>query len=300
MAEANVYSCDVKEKKETSAESSQVRKNRLDFFIRCLGILMSMAMPVSGMAPFGISFLAQEKSFSLKAVVTFFMVSLGSMIACGRIEMVKYIVAGVLYLGVLFVLKKGVMVNSMTAGILAGMSILVSGLVVLFIQGQSLWGWLLLICEVVMVVAGTFMMERGGEFLRNHELKLEDTDADTKLSIGALTAVAILSLKELYLGADLSVMNCAASVLLLIISQGCGIGYSTGAGVVLGLVCGIGSDFFMPILGAFAFCGFVSGAFSRFGKGGVISGLVLANGIMVIYTNSAVEAVLSLFEVVVS
>ena len=93
------------------ATRAKPRITRYDLFTRCIGFFLAMAMPLSGMAPFGMSFLAQERKFSLKAIVSLFMVSLGCMIVCGRLDSAKYIGAGLIYLAVLFVLEKGIIIK---------------------------------------------------------------------------------------------------------------------------------------------------------------------------------------------
>lgn len=271
---------------------------RFDVLVRGVGFFLAMAVPVSGMAPFGMSFLAQERRFSLKAVITLFFVGLGSAVACDRLGAARYIGAGLLYLMLLFVLEKGVKITDVTAAVAAGLCTLLTGAAVLTLRGFSVAELLLLLCEAAVVATGALMMEKSGEVLSRGRLSLMLADGDTKLSLGAVAAISLLSLKKIYMGSDFSVMNFAALLVLLMIASGCGATYSAGAGVVLGLICGIGGDSFLPILGAFSFCGFFTGVFSRFGKGGVIAGIIAANAVLVIYTNNSTEAVLSVFEVV--
>lgn len=267
------------------------------WLIRIIGFFMAMAMPYGGIAPFGISFLAQERKLSLGAVGSLVAVSLGAAAVCDRLGTAKYVSAGIIYLSVLFVLERGVRLNDFTAGLAAGGAVFLAGLVTLFWEGFSFSRFLLLLCETVAVVAGALVLEKSGRLLREGKFLPERLGGEEKLSLGAVAAIAILSLQDVYIGADFSVMNSVAAVILLIIAAGCGAGYSTGAGVVLGLVCGIGSDYFMPIMGAFSFCGFLAGIFSRFGKGGVIAGVVLANAMLVVYTDGAMESVLTLYEI---
>ncbi len=300
MTEAKINSYKAKIKKVRQFPKIEIDISRRDVFARGIGFFLAMAMPLPGMAPFGLSFLAQERKLSLKAVLAFILASLGSVVACDRMGAAKYIGAGIIYLSVLFVLERGVKITDVTAGIAAGISVFVTGLAVIWLQGFNVSEFLLLLCEAAITASAALMMEKSSDFIRTRSFSASGLDADTKLSLGAVAAIAILSLKQMYLGSDFSVMNCVAAVILLVIASGCGAGYSTGAGVVLGVVCGIGSDYFMPVLGAFSFCGFLAGVFSKFGKSGVISGIVLANAVMVIYTNSAMESVLSLFEVLAS
>ncbi len=262
-----------------------------------IGIFLAMAMPLPGIAPFGMAYLAQERRLSLKAVLVFVATSVGSIFVCDRLGSARYICAGFLYLAALFVLKKGIKLTDVTAGVIAAVSTLVTGVAMLVIEGFSVLDFVLLLCEAALVVSGTLMMEKSVSAIKERELAFETLDGDSKLSLASVILVALLGFKEIYLGSEFSVMNAIAAVMLLVVSASCGAGYSTGTGIVLGIVCGIGSDFFMSILGAFGFCGFLAGAFSKFGKGGAVAGIILANGIMTVYTNNATEAVLSLWEI---
>lgn len=300
MTETKVKPCEAEVKKVWQMPKLSLGITGYDIFAKGIGFFLAMAVPLPGMAPFGLAFLAQERKFSVKAVMAFIAAGLGSIVACDRLGAAKYIGAGLIYLAALFVLERGVRVTDVTAGLVAGAGVFVTGLSVIFVRGFSVTEFLLLLCEVSIVVAASLMMEKSSEFMQKQRFSALEIDSETKLSLGAVMAIAILSLKQIYIGSDFSVMNCAAAALLLIVAAGCGATYSTGAGVILGLVCGIGGDYFMPVLGAFSFCGFLAGVFSKFGKGGVVSGIIIANAVMVIYTNSAMQAVLSLFEVLAS
>ena len=78
------------------------------------------------------------------------------------------------------------------------------------------------------VVAGAMVLEKSSKLLKKGQFSPEHMGSEEKLSIGALTAIAVLSLKEIYIGSMFSVMNSAASVVVLIVAAGCGAGYSTG------------------------------------------------------------------------
>ncbi len=277
-----------------------IRLSKWDAATVCMGFFLAMASPLPGIAPFGIACLAQERKLTLRALLIFVTVSLGSFAACGRLGGAKYLAAGILYLSCLFVLKRGVKINDTTAALIAGGTVLVSGIAAELVSGITVLGVILLLCEVAVVVSATLMMEKSIHALCDNSFTPINMDGDTKLSLCAVMLIVLLGFQEIYIGSSLSVMLVLATVVMLAVSAGGGAEYSTGTGVVLGVICGIGSDFFMPILGAFSFCGFLSGVFSKFGKGGVIAGVVLANGIMAVYTGTATEAVLSLYEVFVA
>ncbi len=300
MAEMGGYTYEKGIRKQDILKSIRVGISKQELVIICVGFLLAMAMPLSEIAPFGIAYLAQEKKLRLRTVILFICISLGSFLACGRLGGAKYTAAGLIYISSLFVLRRGIAVSSATAGIVAAAAVFASGLSALIIDGITLMGVMLLLCEGAVVVSGALMMEKSIAAIRDKKVPSEELDGDTKLSLCAVALIALLGFKEMYLGSSFSIMMVVATVMLLVVSAGCGAGYSTGAGVILGIVCGMGSDFFMPILGAFSFCGFLSGVFSKFKKGGVIAGVILANGIMAVYTSSAMEAVLSIYEVAVA
>ncbi len=268
-----------------------------DFWVGIAGFFLAMAVPYEGMAPFGIAFMAQERKLSVRTFVYLLAVSLGSMVACERAETTKYIGAGLVYLSVLFVLENDVEPDHVVSGILAGVSVFLTGLVVVYWNGFSLFGLLLLLGEASLVTVAALVLDKAKKVVRTEKFAPETLSVDEKISLGAVVVLIVLGLKSIYLGEEFSVMNMVAAIGVLVVAAGCGAAYSTGAGVVLGLVCGIESNFFMPVLGAFSFCGFLAGVFSRFGKSGVIAGIVLANAMLVAYTDGAMRAVLSLYEV---
>ncbi len=286
--------------KKSQGYKKRIIKLRRDVLIRILGFFLAMAMPMPGVAPFGLSFLAQERKISFRAIISLVMISAGSIVACERIGAAKYIGAGVIYVSVLFVLEKGVKITEFTAGLVAGIAIIVSGMVSCIWQGITVEGVLLLLCEGAATVAGALVIDKSWDLSTTNSISAEKLTGEEKLSLASVCAILLMSLKEIYIGSDFSLINVASGLVLLIIAAGCGVSYSTGAGVLLGLLCGIDSDYFMPVLGAFSFCGFLSGVFSKFGKGGVIAGIILANAMLIVYTNGALKSMLTIYEIMAS
>ncbi len=297
MSELQIFRGSISKPVKAKTPRIDLKFTQNGWLIKIIGFFVAMAMPYAGIAPFGMSFLAQERKISFSAVGSFIAVSLGAVAVCDRLGSAKYVSAGIIYLAVLFVLERGVQMNDFTAGLAAGGAVFLAGLVTLFWEGFTFSQFLLLACETAAVVAGALVFEKSGKLLKSGKFLPEKLGSEEKLSLGAVVAIAILSLQDIYIGSEFSVMNTVAAVALLTVAAGCGMGYSTGAGVILGLVCGIGSDYFMPIMGAFSFCGFLAGIFSRFGKGGVIAGVILANAMLVVYTDGAMESVLTLYEI---
>ena len=297
MAEAKTYTYKENAQKQRIFKKVKIRISKEDLWTSLLGIFLAMAMPLPSIAPFGMALLSQERKFTVRAGLIFAATSIGSAAVCGRIGMLKYLCAGLIYLSSLFILEKGVRLSDVTSGIIAGASVIVTGMAALLVEGFSFLGLILVLCEGALVVSGSLMMEKSVSVIKDGKIFTSYLDSDSKLSLAAVILAALLGLKEIYIGSGFSVMNFVSSIMLMVVSAGCGAGFSTGAGIVLGVVCGIGGDFFMAVLGAFGFCGFLAGAFSKFGKGGAVAGILLANAVMAVYNNYATEAILSLWEI---
>ena len=299
MSELQLMAYEKRTKRENAKRGRRLGISAREAALCLLGLPIAMAMPYSGIAPFGLSFLAQERRLSGRTLLMFAAVCAGSIAACDRVGAAKYIGAAIIYLAVLFVLEKGIKIGDSAAAIAAGAALLPVGLTAMYWQGFSAGGVLLLLCEATAVTAGAFVMDKSIQAFSGNTPP-EQMSADERVSLAAVAVIAVMGLKPVYIGSDFSVMNTAASMAVMLAALSCGMSYAAAAGVILGTVCGIGGDFFMPILGAYAFCGFLSGVFSKFGKGGVIAGMVIANAILVVYTNGAMDSVLTLYEVMVS
>lgn len=299
MSELQLMAYEKRTKRENAKRGRRLGISAREAALCLLGLPIAMAMPYSGIAPFGLSFLAQERRLSGRTLLMFAAVCAGSIAACDRVGAAKYIGAAIIYLAVLFVLEKGIKIGDSAAAIAAGAALLPVGLTAMYWQGFSAGGVLLLLCEATAVTAGAFVMDKSIQAFSGNTPP-EQMSADERVSLAAVAVIAVMGLKPVYIGSDFSVMNTAASMAVMLAASACGMSYAAAAGVILGIVCGIGGDFFMPILGAYAFCGFLSGVFSKFGKGGVIAGMVIANAILVVYTNGAMDSVLTLYEVMVS
>ena len=299
MSELQLMAYEKRTKRENAKRGRRLGISAREAALCLLGLPIAMAMPYSGIAPFGLSFLAQERRLSGRTLFMFAAVCAGSIAACDRVGAAKYIGAAIIYLAVLFVLEKGIKIGDSAAAIAAGAALLPVGLTAMYWQGFSAGGVLLLLCEATAVTAGAFVMDKSIQVFSG-DTPPEQMSADERVSLAAVAVIAVMGLKPVYIGSDFSVMNTAASMAVMLAASACGMSYAAAAGVILGIVCGIGGDFFMPILGAYAFCGFLSGVFSKFGKGGVIAGMVIANAILVVYTNGAMDSVLTLYEVMVS
>lgn len=75
--------------------------SRREFFLGAIGFLAARAVPLPGVAPFGLAYLAVHRKFSTESLFTLLWVILGYL-SGGGIQSFRYITACLIFVGVLF------------------------------------------------------------------------------------------------------------------------------------------------------------------------------------------------------
>jgi len=269
----------------------------IKFVMSCIGFLAAIAMPYKGMAPFGIAFLSRERSFSVKSILSAVVVCLGSWIVCERAETTKYITAALVYLGMLFVLERDVLISRVTAGVVAGCSVFCTGMLVVYMDGFFLKDFFMLICEALIVFVSSVLLSKTSDCLERTGFNPGKLGHEEKSGLGLILVLIVMSLGRLQIDILFSVQDTVAVVVLLLVAVSGGVSASVVAGVILGIACGIDKTYFMAVVGTFGFCGLISGAVSKFGKGGVILGFVAADFLLVLLVNGTMRSMLSFYEI---
>lgn len=277
---------------------------------KSVGLFAAMATPFYGLAPFGLAFLSIERSLGGSAVLSLVSVIIGSLLLGSWLMSVKYIIAELIYASVLFVLERGVKISVKTAMGAAAVSLLISGVAVMYWQGVTAYLVSALFAELIITVFGVWIFDVFKNVVNAYINKKNahadaSTDGESLLlnlkrsegvSLMLVASLVLIGMKELYIG-SVSVMNVVAAVVVLTAALSLNTPTAASCGVLVGLLCGIGTDYFLPLVGAFGFCGFMTGLFSRFGRGGGVAGLILANAVLVVYTNNAIEPMLKISEI---
>lgn len=285
---------------ENLSEKVNVKKIKISRLYNIFGFFMSMSAIYGNMTPFGLVFLTLERCLTKRTVISFFMVVLGSLMLNNRVLSAKYIAAEIIYFTVLFVLEKGVKISIVISIATALISLLFSGTMVMYWQGVTLYGTIELLFELFLTASGVIIFDRCRNIVLNKGLDITKINYFDRFSLCVFGGLLILSVKSIYIGNEISVINVICSTLMLCISLGTSITVSAASGIIIGLICGIDTDYFLPLLGAYGFCGFLTGVFSKFGKSGVAVGLILANAVLTVYTNNALEPMLKIYEILIS
>lgn len=246
----------------------------VDLIIRVSGILVARAVPISGVAPFGLVFLTMNRNFSLKSIISLIAVLIGY-ISFGEGHMLRYIGACLAFEGVLAVLGKNEKL-SFPLTLISG-----SAIMILFDIGSMLWygfngGMLLLtLFDSVLVVLGICVFSKCKSLMKGKDIMTHIPTTEEKLCIFTAVAIALLSFQSINILPFFSIANLLGFVLLGIAAISGGVISSMAAGMVLAVILGINTE---PIyyFAAFGVCGYICGLLSRFGKISAAAALALS------------------------
>lgn len=285
-------------KSDKSEKKAKITKK--DLLYRICGLLMSAATPYFGTAPFGLGFLTMEKSLSPLSFVSAIAVFSGVLFVNDKMLTAKTAMTVFIYMAVLFVLEKGEKLRSKTAGAVMCGSLLVTEFAIGYIRGYTPSGVL------------NYILESGGIILASHALRVterklsekrvfsQNLTGEEKLSVLFLGGIFFLSLKNFEFIRGFSVSNTAAAFIILSVAKSSTTSLTAAAGIVLGMLCGIETDYFLPYMGAFGFSALLTGMAARKGKIWGITALALSDAIVIIYVNGAMRDMLTIYEIAVA
>ena len=141
-----------------------------DILFRCIGFFLARAIPFAGMSPFGISFLAQERAFSGKTLVTMLAVCGGSLLLPDQLSAAKYITAALLYAMFLFVLERSHPLSVMSAAVAAGCALFLPGIFFMHWQGYTAANLFLLTAESLICMLGSVVFDKSRAVLEERRL----------------------------------------------------------------------------------------------------------------------------------
>lgn len=270
-------------------QPSQKRKFQIDFKavdlpIRMLGILFARAVPVSGLAPLGLSFLTLDRKFSLKSVVNLLFVCIGYLLLFDTELAVRYISASIIFEVVLFVLERKDKPTIYFIGFAAAAILLVCELGLLLWTGITASGLVLALCDVMIMLVGVVVFDRSHEVLCDNKLLKRKLVTDEKLSLCIMGAIILLSTKDLTIFDTFNIANLLGCVIIGITAvKNKDVTSSVVCGVVVGVLIGINASF-AEMVAIYALFGLICGFVSRFGKAAVSISLGVGGIIMAIYT----------------
>lgn len=268
-----------------------------DIFPAVISFLLARVVMLGGMSPFGVAFFAAVYT-KKKMWIPLFGVTLGAWSVGMDIGMLKYPLAMLLFTVYKLLLDKDSRFPTAINCLVAGVALFASGMLFMALDMILIYSTLILFLEslvcgfMVVVFRETVpLMDKNAlkNYLSNEQLlSLAVTFGIIMSGLTGIAKLGPISIGEII---------CIAIVLVVALYRGAGMGACVG--VAAGLVFGINSPDILPILGIYAFCGFVAGCMRPLGKFGVGIGFVMAGVIMSVYTASFTTGVISIYSILI-
>lgn len=255
-----------------------------DVLVRMLGILFARAVPIYGMAPLGLSFLTLDRKFSLKSIINLIFVSVGYILLFDFNMAARYIPACIVFQLVLFVMEYNTEVSLYFISAAAGAVLFVCETAVLLWTGFTGAEFVLVLCDVMIMLAGIVVFDRIGELLLGKKVFNRPFVIDEKISLCIMAAIILVGTKSLTIIDVFSIANFLACMIIVLAAYS-GHGYTAAVicGVCAGISIGLGGDF-AETVAVYSICGLVCGAAAYFGKAAVCAAMFLCGGIFALYT----------------
>lgn len=270
-------------------QQTQKKRSRIDFKavdlpIRMLGILFARAVPVSGLAPLGLSFLTLDRKFSFKSVVNLIFVCIGYLLLFDTELAVRYISASVIFELVLFVLERKTKPTIYFIGFAAAATLFVCEVGILLWTGITASGLILALCDVMIMLVGVVVFDRSQEVLCDNKLFKRNLVTDEKISLCIMGAIILLSTKTMTIFGSFNIANLLGCVLIGITAiKNKGLTNCVICGVVVGVLIGINGSF-TEMVAIYSMFGLICGFASKFGKPAVSLTIGMCGIIMAIYS----------------
>lgn len=235
-----------------------------------IGILLARAMPIFGIAPFGIAFLATERRFSVGAAVSTAMVAIGYISLLDMTLAIKYICASLAYLVFLFLADRdGAGISPAASFGAIGAVTALCGLGEMIWCGFSAGGATRLLCDTALAVIGAFAFERNRGILHGKRGSLFSMNTEDRICFGIMAAIILLGLKSIKILDFFSAAGTAGIWCVAIMALSGGTGAAAVCGILIGLIIGAGGDL-LAATALFALCAPACGLAARYGKTAVV------------------------------
>ena len=252
-----------------------------EFLVRVLGFFLARAVPIPGIAPFGIAFLAMERRFSLKSLFSLLMVSLGYL-SLAEGEMLLYIGVAAAYQGILFFLDNHREAGLKTTLLAAVMVTVFFDIVRMFWMGIGLGNLGRVLLNGALVALGTVVFDRCRGLMKGRQYLAAMPAPEEKLALCILCGIGLLSFQGIPLPFPFSIANVLGVFVLGIAGISGGMLMGAIAGLAVGLILGLKGGL-LTCLAVFGCCGLAGGLNVRSGKYGAAAVITAVGVVLSVY-----------------
>lgn len=234
--------------------------------LRGAGLFLGHISLLGGVSSFGLAFLTIERRASLYAVLNYALGILGSLWLFRDLTVIKYALAGGIYLLFLFARSGDKPLRLLDSAFLITISLLIGGCLFMFWSGFEIPSLVMLLCECFACLSTVVVLDiiRGAIIERRFDPSRLSTEE--KGGFLAAAALAVLSLRQIELFGVFEPATSAVCFVILLVSSSAGAGASAAIAAVLGLMCGIGGENILLLIGSLCVFALISGMLRRYGR----------------------------------
>lgn len=267
-----------------------------DILIYFLCAFMASSKLISGATPFGIAMFAAINTINVPLIIPFLIIAIITGVFFGNIALVKFLIAGILYVAIKSFLKLENTKISNTGIIL--FSTLISEIVGLSINGLLLYDALFAVYNSIMVGIFYLMFCEGLPVLYNID-KAKIYSTESLICMGVIVSILVSSFGSVGI-AGITLRGTISILSVMVLGWKLGSSIGATSGLIISLSMGLMGFGNVATVATYAFCGLLAGMLSKFGKWGAVIGFVLGNIILVFFANGSTEVLISIKEIVLA
>ncbi len=258
-----------------------------------ISFLLARVVMLGGMSPFGIAFFAAAYT-KKKMWIPIAGVTLGALSAGLGAGALKYTLAMLLFFTYKIFVDKNDRLSPVISCLMAGSVLFAAGVFFMAFGMMLIYDMVLLFLESLVCGFMVMVFREAAPLVDKNALK-NYLSNEQLLSLAVTVGIILSGMAGISKVGPVSVSEILCIAIVLIVAYYRGAGLGACVGVAAGLVCGINSPDILPVLGIYAFCGFVAGCMRPLGRFGVGFGFLLAGVIMSLYTASFTLGVVSVY-----
>lgn len=258
-----------------------------------LGILLGRASILGGLSPFGLAYYASLSGLRINAFLVFLGINIGTLTLGLSADRLKYVFASLLFSLISITSPLEDRKNKVIA-FRAFISIFTVETAIILFKGFLLYDFFLNLFEAFTTFVLVMLFRNADLFAEKNEKREMASEQVTTATI--LFVLAIIGLPKLtFMGLTLRNVLIISLIIMFSLKNGPAVGASIG--IISGLIISMATPMTPLLIGAYGFCGLISGVFKDLGKAGSILGFLLANAIITIYINGSTEVLINIVDI---
>jgi len=281
-------------------QRTSVRKiSKQDILINFFAFMLSRAVILSCMSPFGLPFFATIFDGKVNSLFIGISVIMGFISAGLGIASLKYVAAMFIFTASVLLLKSSLLNKTFFIALMTFNGLFISGLIVIIFNGLLLYDIFMLLFECFICFVMVYIFKMSIPVLKQQNRR-QTISNEEMISLAILMGLILLGVNNIILPVGISLRNVLSIFIILLFSLKYGIGVAVSSGVTLGLIGSMADSGMYHIISSYAFSSLISGVFKPLGKSGVCLGFLLGNAIMTIYLNGSTEVLINIFDILLA